>query len=69
MNDMSNLAANINGSSAEISLGEGVKGVLVKETHKDEVEEVLFAYQSPNDSINVGGIKFILTFTRSIGLS
>lgn len=69
MNDMSNLAANINGSSAEISVGEGVKGVLVKETHKDEVEEVLFAYQSPNDSINVGGIKFILTFTRAIVLS
>lgn len=66
---MSNLAANINGSSAEISVGEGVKGVLVKETHKDEVEEVLFAYQSPNDSINVGGIKFILTFTRAIVLS
>ncbi|XP_025998381.1 adhesion G-protein coupled receptor G5-like [Astatotilapia calliptera] len=69
MNDMSNLAANINGSSAEISVGEGVKGVLVKETHKDEVEEVLFAYQSPNDSINIiDNTETLKTFSRAVML-
>ncbi|KAL3979540.1 methylenetetrahydrofolate dehydrogenase(NAD+) / 5,10-methenyltetrahydrofolate cyclohydrolase [Sarotherodon galilaeus] len=67
MNDISNLAANISGSSAEITVGEGVKGVLVKETHKDEVTEVLFAYQSPNDSINIiDNTETLKTFSRAV---
>lgn len=57
MTKMSDLASSINGSSAALTLGEGVDGVLVRETEPDDVTEVLFAYMSPNASINVGALR------------
>lgn len=55
MNEMANLASSINGSSAELTIG-GAVGILVRETEPADVQEVSFAYLSPNDSINVGAL-------------
>lgn len=54
MSSMAELAASINESSVALSAGEGVTGILVKETQPEDVQEVSFAYISPNDSISVG---------------
>lgn len=69
MTKMSDLASSINGSSAALTLGEGVDGVLVRETEPDDVTEVLFAYMSPNASINMVDDKDKLdVFSRSIAV-
>lgn len=65
MKSMTGFVANMTGSSAEISAG-NVTGVLVRATRKEDVNDVFFGYKSPNESINVGGIKFILTFTHVV---
>lgn len=55
MNNMSSLAAQLNESSAAVSLGGGVTGVLVKQTASDleDIEEVSFGYSSLNTSIDI----------------
>ena len=53
---MSDLASSINGSSAALSLGEGVDGVLVRETEPADLNEVFFAYASPKANISVGAL-------------
>lgn len=56
MDNMANLAATINVSSAELNVGEGVTGILKRETDPTSIDNVFFAYKSPNDSISVGGL-------------
>lgn len=51
---MSNFAKNMNGSSAELKVGAGITGILVKQKEPEDVAEVSFAYTKPNQSINVG---------------
>ncbi|XP_035535177.1 adhesion G-protein coupled receptor G2-like isoform X2 [Morone saxatilis] len=67
MSSMSNLVAALNVSSAELNLGEGVTGILVRETQPEDVDEVSFAYLNPNESINIldsrDGVK---AFSRSV---
>ncbi|CAG5928372.1 unnamed protein product, partial [Menidia menidia] len=81
MKDMSDLVKNMKGSSAELSLGAGVSGILVKEP--DEAEGISFAYSSPNDSMKVAlethlscsvlqiidNKKYLDTFSRWISVS
>ncbi|XP_030577852.1 adhesion G-protein coupled receptor G2-like [Archocentrus centrarchus] len=67
MNSMQNLVGNMTGSSAAISAGDGVTGVLVRETQKEDVQEVSFAYMSPNDSINIiENRESLKSFSRSV---
>ncbi|KAM3602476.1 uncharacterized protein V6R79_004911 [Siganus canaliculatus] len=67
MDQMSNVASSINGSSAELMLGDGITGVLVRETDPEDVDEVSFAYESPHQSINIIDNKDSLaTFSRSV---
>ncbi len=53
MNEMSDFVNSINTSSAEVTVGEGVTGVIVREVDKDDIEEVSFAFASSNESISV----------------
>ena len=53
MNDMANLANSLNVSSAELTLGENITGILLRQTDPLDIEEVSFAYASPKESINV----------------
>lgn len=46
----------MNDSSASLSVGDGVTGILVREPQPEDVDEVSFAYLSPNESINVGAL-------------
>nr|XP_046228298.1 adhesion G protein-coupled receptor G3-like isoform X2 [Scatophagus argus] len=67
MSKMSDLAASINVSSAVLTLGEGVTGLLVRETEPEDVNEVSFAYMSANSSMNIIENKdFLDSFTRSV---
>ncbi|KAM8726123.1 adhesion G-protein coupled receptor G5 [Acanthopagrus schlegelii] len=69
MSVMSDLASSINGSSAALSLGEGVEGVLVRETEPADINEVLFAYASPKANISMVDSKDKLdVFSRSIAV-
>ncbi|XP_071368713.1 adhesion G-protein coupled receptor G1-like isoform X2 [Centroberyx affinis] len=55
MNCMTSLSSQMNGSSASLSVGGGVTGVLVKQTETESVdlEEVSFGYASSNTSVNI----------------
>ncbi|XP_018538041.1 adhesion G-protein coupled receptor G2 isoform X1 [Lates calcarifer] len=67
MSSMAELAASINESSVALSAGEGVTGILVKETQPEDVQEVSFAYISPNDSISIIEDRDSLSqFSRSV---
>lgn len=65
---MEDLATSINTSSAALNLGEGVTGVLVKEEIED-LRELSFAYESPNESIWVSAeLKFKLHTQKNIDI-
>lgn len=60
---MSNIASALNGTSVALSVGEGVSGILVKQTYVEDAAEVSFGYASPNESLNVGSsLSFDLHF-------
>ncbi|XP_042359741.1 adhesion G-protein coupled receptor G2-like [Plectropomus leopardus] len=67
MKNMSNLVNSFSDSSADVvGVGKGVSGVFVKQ-EPEEVEEVSFAYGSPNDNINViEGGDSLPQFSRSV---
>ncbi|XP_028253934.1 adhesion G-protein coupled receptor G2-like [Parambassis ranga] len=68
--DMSNLVKNMNGSSAELKVGAGITGVLVKQREPEDVSEVSFAYTKPNQSINIIEDRNSLDgFSRSVTVS
>ncbi|XP_074472666.1 adhesion G-protein coupled receptor G5-like [Sebastes fasciatus] len=70
MKKMADLAYFISGSSAELTVGEGVTGILVRETVPEDVDEVSFAYASPNDSMSiVDGADALAQYSRSIKVS
>ncbi|XP_029352936.1 adhesion G-protein coupled receptor G2-like [Echeneis naucrates] len=70
MDQMSNIASNLNGSSVALSAGEGITGILVKETESEPIEEVSFAYSSPDENINIIQNKKTLDdFSRSVTVS
>lgn len=54
MSKMGNLVASMNGTSASLSLGRAVEGLLVRQTEPANMDQVSFAYMSPDDSLNVG---------------
>lgn len=56
---MADLASTMVGSSAALSVGEGITGVMVAHKNPVDIEAVSFAYASPNESINVGEFTFI----------
>ncbi|XP_038583654.1 uncharacterized protein LOC119909480 [Micropterus salmoides] len=67
MDNMANLAATINVSSAELNVGEGVTGILKRETDPTSIDNVFFAYKSPNDSISIiDNTDTMATFSRSV---
>ncbi|XP_041815331.1 adhesion G-protein coupled receptor G5-like [Chelmon rostratus] len=67
MTKMSDLATSINVSSAAVTIGGGVTGILVKETDPADVQEVSFAYGSSNESINIIESRDSLaSFARSV---
>ncbi|XP_026174448.1 adhesion G-protein coupled receptor G2-like isoform X2 [Mastacembelus armatus] len=67
MNKMAALASSINELSAELSVGEGITGVLVKQPDPVVVEEVSFAYMTANDSLSIIADRDKLdTFSRSV---
>lgn len=53
MSEMGNLISKMNGTSAELSVGKGVEGIIVRQTNPQELDEVSFAYQDPNDKLKV----------------
>ncbi|XP_062266736.1 uncharacterized protein LOC133973102 [Platichthys flesus] len=62
-----NIASTMNESSAVLSGGEGVQGVIKKIT---ETEEVSFGYNSPNDHLSIISDSSVLqSFTRSVSVS
>ncbi|XP_078030040.1 adhesion G protein-coupled receptor G3-like isoform X3 [Epinephelus lanceolatus] len=66
MNSMPNLVANIK-TSAEVTVGKGLKGVIVTQRDPEEVDQVLFAYESLHDSISIIDSEDALaTFQRSV---
>ncbi|KAF7656294.1 hypothetical protein LDENG_00043840, partial [Lucifuga dentata] len=69
---MTQLASQLNGSSAELSAGKGVTGILVmqKETEAEDLEEVSFAYTSADSTMSmIGNRKALLQFSRSVVVS
>lgn len=67
MNQISNLATAINASSAAVTLGDGVTGVIVRETVPEDIKEVSFAYGSTDENINIVNTRDSLTsFSRSV---
>uniref|UniRef100_UPI0037E72C3B adhesion G-protein coupled receptor G5-like n=1 Tax=Semicossyphus pulcher TaxID=241346 RepID=UPI0037E72C3B len=70
MKKMGDLSTLINTSSAALNVGEGVSGVLVRETERKDVEEVSFGYQSSNDSIYIIDDRETLAqYSRSVTVS
>lgn len=61
MKSMASLAATLNGSTAELSAGDGVTGILVMQRAEVAVdmEAVSFALSTPNSTINVGAFALI----------
>lgn len=70
MDYMSTFASSFNGSSAALSMGESITGVLVKQKDPLDVNEVSFAYTKPNDSFNILDNRMALSqFSRSVTVS
>ncbi|KAM4521550.1 adhesion G-protein coupled receptor G2-like [Odontesthes bonariensis] len=70
MKNMENLVATMKGTSASLSVAEGVTGILVKGPEPEEMEGVSFAYQSPADSIKIIDDNTLLdAFSRTISVS
>ncbi|XP_036003580.1 adhesion G-protein coupled receptor G2 isoform X2 [Fundulus heteroclitus] len=70
MAGMGELISKMNGTSAELSVGKGVEGVIVRKTNPEELDEVSFAYMDPNDKLKiVEDAKTLQTFSRSISVS
>lgn len=53
---MKDLISMMNGTSAQLSVGKGIEGVIVRKTDPEEIDEVSFVYQTPKDKIKVRGL-------------
>ncbi|TKS76370.1 Adhesion G-protein coupled receptor G2 [Collichthys lucidus] len=70
MGKMSDLVFNLNESSAAVSLGNGVQGIIVKETEPEDVDEISFAYSSPVSELSIiEGRKELKKYSRSVTVS
>ncbi|KAM4529254.1 adhesion G-protein coupled receptor G5-like [Fundulus diaphanus] len=70
MAGMGDLISKMNGTSAELSAGKGIEGVIVRKTNPKELDEVSFAYMDPKDKLKiVEDAKTLETFSRSISVS
>ncbi|MEQ2163593.1 hypothetical protein GOODEAATRI_031815, partial [Goodea atripinnis] len=70
MSGMEQLISKMNGTSAELSLGKGIEGVLVRKPDPAELNEVSFAYMDPNDKLKiVEDPETLKTFSRSVSIS
>ncbi|XP_070397913.1 uncharacterized protein [Nothobranchius furzeri] len=68
--NLANLVSQMNGTSAELSAGEGVKGMLVRQADPTVLEPVSLAYQSANSNLNIiGDAQTLSTFSRSVTVS
>lgn len=54
MNQLSELAKNMTVRSAEVNIGNGVSGVIVKERVATDIAQVSLAYAATTGSANVG---------------
>ncbi|XP_034436002.1 adhesion G-protein coupled receptor G2-like [Hippoglossus hippoglossus] len=67
MEKMDGIASSMNESSAALSAGEGVKGLIMKIT---ETEVVSIAYDSPKDSLSIiSDNAYLQSFSRSVSVS
>ncbi|XP_059211816.1 adhesion G-protein coupled receptor G2-like [Centropristis striata] len=70
MNQMPKYVKSFNGSSAAITLGEGITGVIVKEAEPLDFADVSFAYSMPSDDMKIIEDKRALAqFSRSVTVS
>ncbi|XP_040919684.1 adhesion G-protein coupled receptor G5-like [Toxotes jaculatrix] len=70
MNGMAKLASSLTEPAAALSGGEGVTGIIVRETEPLDVQEVSFAYTSPNESLSIIDDREALNqFSRSVTVS
>ncbi|XP_033932365.1 adhesion G-protein coupled receptor G5-like isoform X1 [Pseudochaenichthys georgianus] len=70
MNNMASFITSFEGNSAAVSVAEGISGVLVKKPDPEDIEEISFAYNSPNESMNIVENSDVLgTFSRSVSVS
>ncbi|XP_034097141.1 uncharacterized protein LOC117563087, partial [Gymnodraco acuticeps] len=70
MNNMANFITSFEGNSAAVSVAEGISGVLVKKPDPEDIEEISFAYNSPNESMNIVESRDVLgKFSRSVSVS
>ncbi|MEQ2306327.1 hypothetical protein AMECASPLE_007101 [Ameca splendens] len=51
MSGMEQLISKMNGTSAELSVGKGIEGILVRNPNPAELNEVSLAYMDPNDKL------------------
>ncbi|XP_038133491.1 adhesion G-protein coupled receptor G2-like [Cyprinodon tularosa] len=69
MSEMGNLISKMNGTSAELSIGKGIEGIIVKQTNPQELDEVSFAYQDPNDKLKIiEDREYLEGFLRSVSI-
>ncbi|XP_028295729.1 adhesion G-protein coupled receptor G2-like [Gouania willdenowi] len=67
MSEMSEVAANMSGSSAALYVSEAVRGVLVRKTEAEDVDEVSIAYASSHNGITIIEEKTSLSeFSKSV---
>ncbi|XP_042245954.1 adhesion G-protein coupled receptor G6-like isoform X2 [Thunnus maccoyii] len=70
VNNIPSIVPSFSESSAELNAGGGVTGAIVKKTEPEDVDEVSFAYLSPNDSMNIIDSRdFLSPFSRSVTVS
>ncbi|XP_028997263.1 adhesion G-protein coupled receptor G5-like isoform X2 [Betta splendens] len=70
MDNMGDLVSSMNSSSAALSLGDGITGVIVANKDPVDIAEVSFGYASPNDSITILNSEGKLHgFSRSVSVS
>lgn len=68
--EMKDLISKMNGTSAELSVGKGVEGVIVKQTDPKDMNEVSFAYQTPKEKMKIIDDRRTLEkFSRSFSVS
>ncbi|XP_039981894.1 adhesion G-protein coupled receptor G2-like [Xiphias gladius] len=70
MNGLAKLASSISEPAAALYGGEGVEGIIVRETEPEHLEEVSFAYESPNESLIIIENRDTLAhYSRSVTVS
>lgn len=60
MNQMSDFAKSMTVRSAELNVGKGVSGVLVKERHATDLKQVSVVYAASSASANVGAWLYLI---------